>query len=90
MTEYNNLTFKDIEDYYRENGKLYIQFTIRVVNDEAKAVSDVATVKLDTRSYCKFYESVTPLILNNPQYKHKGNSLSYISKLMVIFHAFNV
>ena len=72
MTKSNSLTFEDIENYYRENGEFYVQFTIRVVNDNSQAVSDVATVKLDTGSYCKFYEPVTPLILNNPQFNHKG------------------
>ena len=71
-TEFVSYTFEDIEDYYRENREFYVQFTIRVVNDEAKAVSDVATVKLDARSYCKFYEPVKPLILNNPQFNHKS------------------
>ena len=72
MRESVSYTFEGIEDHYRENGEFYVQFSIRVVNDKAQAVSDVATVKLDTRSYCKFYEPVTPLILNNAQFNHKG------------------
>ena len=88
QTDHVNFTYEYIEDHYRENGEFYVQFNIRVVNNKAQAVSDVATVKLDTRSYCKFYESVTPIILSSTtrvSYIH-----SYIPKLMFIFYVLNV
>ena len=49
----NNLTFRDIEDYYGTNGNFYVQFTIEVVNDNEQPISDIAVVRLDSR--CKFH-----------------------------------
>ena len=42
--------FGDIENYYGDNGKVNVRFTVEVVDDKAKPISDVSWVNIDSRS----------------------------------------
>ena len=49
-TDSHLITFGDIENYYGLNGKVNVRFTVEVVDNFAKSISDISQVKLDSRS----------------------------------------
>jgi len=60
-TDSHLITFGDIENYYGLNGKVYIRFTVEVVDDYANSISDISQVNIDSRSM--FYWIVNLLYL---------------------------
>jgi len=49
-TDSHSITFHGIEDYYGLDGKVYVRFTVEVVDDHAKSISDISEVNIDSRS----------------------------------------
>ena len=61
-TNSHSITFGDIENYYGLNGKVNVRFTVEVVDNFAKSISDISEVKIDSRSM--FYWIAIPVNYN--------------------------
>jgi len=61
-TNSRSITFENIEDYYGIDGNVYVRFTVEVVDDNAKSISDISQVYFDSRSM--LYRIATPINSN--------------------------